>query len=82
MDISKAFECLPQSLLIANLHAYGLHIDYCDHLVDYLSHRMQRVKISNARSSCETLSKGVPQGSILGPLLFDISLSMLRMQTV
>ena len=72
MDLSKAFDCLPHGLLVAKLHAYGLTPTACRLLGDYLSGRRQRVKISNARSSWETLAKGVPQGSILGPLLFNI----------
>ena len=69
MDVSKAFNCLPHSLLIAKLHAYW---SACELLVDYLSHRLQCVKIGTARSSWAEQSKGVPQGSILGPLLFNI----------
>ena len=72
MDLSKEFDCLPHGLLVAKLHAYGLSPAACCLLGDYLSGRRQRVKISNARSTWETLAKGVPQGSILGPLLFNI----------
>ena len=72
MDLSKAFDCLPHGLLIAKLHAYGLTPAACRLLGDYLSGRRQRVKISNARSPWETLAKGIPQGSILGPLIFNI----------
>ena len=64
MDLSKAFDCLPHSLLIAKLHAYGVDWSACELLADYLSHRLQRVKIETARSSWAELSKGVPQGSI------------------
>ena len=71
MDLSKAFDCLPHSLLIAKLHAYGVDWSACELLADYLSHRLQRVKMGTARRSWAELSKGVPQGSI-GPLLFNI----------
>ena len=77
MDLSKAFDCLPHSLLIAKLHAYGVDLSACELLVDYLSHRLQRVKIGTARSSWTKLTKGVPQVSILGPLLFNIVITHL-----
>ena len=72
MDLSKAFDCLPHGLLIAELHAYGMSESACELMASYLSNRKQRVKISNTRSDWLPLTKGVPQGSILGPLLFSI----------
>ena len=71
-DLSKAFDCLPHSLLLAKLRAYGLDISACNLIASYLSNHKQRVKIGNARSEWISLSKGVPQGSILGPLLFNV----------
>ena len=72
MDLSKAFDCLPHGLIIAKLHTYGLELPACKLLFSYLRGRKQRVKISNSRSSLAVLTKGVPQGSILGPLLCNI----------
>ena len=72
MDLSKAFDCLPHGLLIAKCHAYGLTVPVCELLTDYLSQRKQRVNIGSVRRSWADLHKGVPQGSILGPLLIHI----------
>lgn len=72
MDISKAFDCLPHCLTVCKLHAYGLSRDACTLIASYLCKRKQRVKIGNVRSCWKETNKGVPQGSILGPLIFNI----------
>ena len=75
MDLSKAFDCLPHDLIIAKCAAYGVDLKSLCLLKDYLSNRYHRVKIGNIFSDFLLLITGVPQGSILGPLLFNIFLN-------
>ena len=75
MDLSKAFDTLNHELLIAKLHAYGFGKESLMLLLGYLSNRWQRTKINTSFSSSTDLLQGVPQGSVLGPLLFNIYLN-------
>ena len=68
-DLSKAFHCLPHDLFIGKLHAYGCDLTSLKLLNWYLRNRRQHVKINNFYSSWAEILFGVPQGSILGPLL-------------
>ena len=74
-DLSKAFDCLPHRLLVSKLNAYGVSNESCKLITHYLSGRRQRVKINNVKSDWRSLDKGVPQGSIMGPLLFNVFLN-------
>ena len=72
MDLSKAFDCLPHDLLIAKLDAYGLEQNSLILLMSYLKDHRQSVKIKRLQSLFKLIKSGVPQGSILGPILFNI----------
>ena len=71
-DLSKAFDCLSHELLIAKLDAYGFDKNALKLVNSFLSNRKQRVKINYKYSSLSEILFGVPQGSILGSLLFNI----------
>ena len=75
MDLSKAFDTLNHELLIAKLNAYGFSHSSLKLLLSYLTDRWQRTKINYTYSSWTEIMQGVPQGSILGPLLFNIYLN-------
>ena len=75
MDLSKAFDTINPELLIAKLHAYGFSKDALKLIFSYMSDRWQRTKINKSFSSWSALLQGVPQGSVLGPILFNIYLN-------
>ena len=71
-DLFKVFDCLDHELLMAKLNAYGFSLTALKLVHNYLSNRKQRTKINSTYSSLLEIIFGVPQGSILGPLLFNI----------
>ena len=72
MDLSKAFDWIPHDLLVVKLHAYVLSIDAITIIYSYMKRRKQGVKINDTESLFKKLLSGVPQGSILDPMFFNI----------
>lgn len=72
LDFTKAFDFLNHDILIALLHYIGFTNDATMLIKSFLSDRCQRVRVGNDISECRLVLTGVPQGSILGPLLFSI----------
>ena len=71
-DLSKAFDSLHPSLMISKLKAYGFQDELRDLLRSYLCNRLNRVKLGAIRSEWKRTDSGCPQGSALGPLLWNI----------
>ena len=72
MDLSKALDCLPHDLLLLKLKYYGLSENALKLMKSYFTNRKQCVKIGSIKNDFEAILNGVPQGSILGPVLFNI----------
>ena len=72
LDLSKAFDTINHDLLLAKLKAYGFSPNALKLMHSYLNNRKQQVQVNNKFSSESTVVAGVPQGSIDGPLLFNL----------
>lgn len=87
LDFSRAFDCLNISLLLGKLSFYGLDRHAISWFASYLSQRTQRVRVVREDGSCSLsdplpVTRGIPQGSILGPLLFIIYTADITKQIV
>ena len=77
MNPSKAFDSVNNELLIAKLEAYDFSRAARKLVYDYITNKKQRVKINGSISSCHKSTRGAPQGSVLGPLIFNIFINSL-----
>ena len=75
MDLTKAFDTINHELLLAKLNAYDFDKNLLEIMRYYLNIRWQSTNIKTTSSSWSALLKGVPEGSVLGPILFNIFLN-------
>ena len=81
LDLSKAFDTLNHDILITKLHYYGIDNLELNWFKSYLNNRKQFVQINHCKSDIISSSVGIPQGSILGPLLFNIYVNDIQNST-
>ena len=74
INLSKAFDTINHDLLIAKLGAYGFDTECLKLIRSYLMNRFQRTKVNTVFSSWSKLFLGVPQRSVLGPLIFILTI--------
>ncbi len=72
MYLSKVYDCIPHGLLITKMSAHGFGNKAGEFMASYLSERYQRVTISSKKRPWTPFLKGMPQGSCLGPFLFNV----------
>ena len=78
LDLSKAFDMIDHQILLAKLNHYGIRGKANNLIRDFLSNRIQYVKINESLSYPGAIKKGIPQGTQLGPLLFSLYINDMR----
>ena len=75
MDLSKAYDCVNHNLIIAKLEVYGIGENSLRLIQNYFSQRYKRVKVGSFLSEWLGIILGLSQGSLLGPILFNVFIS-------
>ena len=80
LDFSKAFDVVPHHRLLMKLYMYGITGKTHRWIEDFLGNRTQEVVVNGSKSECGMVKSGVPQGTVLGPLLFLIYINDIESQ--